>query len=30
MTYVRMWNHTLNNGEFLVSDMCKDHGRLIT
>ena len=28
--YVRTWSHTLNNVLFLVSNMSKDHGRLIT
>ena len=30
MIYVRMWNHMLNNVQFLVSDMSKEHRRLIT
>ena len=29
MIYVRMWNHTLNNVQFLVSNMSKEHERLI-
>ena len=28
--YVRTWNHMLNNVQFLVCDMSKEHGRLIT
>ena len=30
MIYVRTWNHILNNVRFLVSNMSKEHGRLIT
>ena len=30
MIYVRMWNYTLNNVRFVVSDMSKEHGRIIT
>ena len=30
MIYVRTWNYTLNNVRSLVSDMSKEHGRLIT
>ena len=30
MIYVRTLSHTLNNVLFLVSDMSKEHGRLIT
>ena len=30
MIYVCTWNHTLNNVRFLVSDLSKKHGRLIT
>ena len=30
MIYVRTWNHMLNNVRFLVSDISKEHGRLIT
>ena len=30
MIYVRTWNHTLNNIRFVVIDMSKGHGRLIT
>ena len=30
MIYIRTWNHTLNNVLFLLSDISKEHGRLIT
>ena len=30
MIYVRTWNHTLNNVRFLVSNLSKEHRRLIT
>ena len=30
MIYVQTWNHTLNNVQLLVSNMSKEHGRLIT
>ena len=30
MIYVRTWNHMLNNVQFLVSDLSKEHGCIIT
>ena len=30
MIYVCTWNHTLDKVQFVVSDMSKEHGRLIT
>ena len=30
MIYVRTWNRTLNNVQFLVSDFFREHRRLIT
>ena len=29
MIYIRTWNHTLNNVQLVVSNMSKEHGRLI-
>ena len=30
MIYVRTWSHMLNNVQFLVRDLSKEHWRLIT
>ena len=30
MIHVHTWGHTLNNVRFLVGDLSKEHGRLIT